>query len=342
VNGIPMPGDRTSNPAPRRRELSLDEYAAGVQAGDVGVLARAVTLIESSLPRHQRMAEQLLTRLLPASGNAIRVGVTGAPGSGKSTFIEALGLHLVGLGRRVAVLAVDPTSGVTGGSILGDKTRMDRLSVDPDAFIRPSPTAGTLGGVTRTTRETMVIVEAAGYDTVIVETVGVGQSEITVAGMVDTFCVLALARTGDSLQGIKRGILELADVVAVNKADGPHRLDAESTAVELADALRLMTPHGQPVAPVIPVSGLESWNLDKLWAEITGHRQALADRGELAAKHQRQQVEWMWSMVDEAVLGRVRHHPEVKRLTAELEAAVTAGECTPTVAARRLLTAAAS
>ena len=322
--------------------IDLDEYEQGVTSGHRAWLGRAITLVESTKPEHQDLAQELLTRLLPAAGGAVRVGVSGAPGAGKSTLIDSLGTYLTGSGHKVAVLAVDPSSTRSGGSILGDKTRMDRLSVDPDAFIRPSPTAGTLGGVTRTTRETMVIVEAAGYDTVIVETVGVGQSEITVAGMVDTFCVLALARTGDSLQGIKRGILELADVVAVNKADGPHRLDAESTAVELADALRLMTPHGQPVAPVIPVSGLESWNLDKLWAEITGHRQALADRGELAAKHQRQQVEWMWSMVDEAVLGRVRHHPEVKRLTAELEAAVTAGECTPTVAARRLLTAAAS
>src|SRR5215207_9815890 len=225
-------------PPPRRRELTVDDYDTGVRTGDVAVLARALTLIESSSPRHQPPAEELLARRLPHTGRSVRVGITGVPGVGKSTFIEALGVHLVGRGRRVAVLAVDPSSGISGGSILGDKTRMARLATNPAAYIRPSPSAGTLGGVARKTRETMLVCEAAGYDVVLVETVGVGQSETVVADMTDCFLALMLPGAGDELQGIKRGLLELVDVIAVNKADGPTRAAAELAAGQYRTALQ--------------------------------------------------------------------------------------------------------
>ena len=231
------------------RRIDLDAYEQGVVAGDRRYLGQAITLVESTHPDHRPLAEELLTRLLPKAIASHRVGITGVPGVGKSTFIDALGTKLTGEGRRVAVLAVDPSSTRTGGSILGDKTRMDRLAVDPGAFIRPSPTSGTLGGVATATREAIVIVEAAGYDVVLVETVGVGQSETTVANLTDTFLVLMLARTGDSLQGIKKGVLELADVVTVNKADGKHRDEARLAARELATALELLYPPGADVDP---------------------------------------------------------------------------------------------
>lgn len=223
-------------------KVDLDSYVKGVLEGKRAQIARAITLVESTRPDHRTAAQQLLTELLQHSGNARRIGISGVPGVGKSTFIDAFGSMLTGLGHRVAVLAVDPSSTRTGGSILGDKTRMERLSVDTAAFVRPSPSAGTLGGVAKATRESMVVMEAAGYDVILVETVGVGQSETAVANMVDTFLLLTLARTGDQLQGIKKGVLELADVIAVNKADGPHERDARGAARELAGALRLMHP----------------------------------------------------------------------------------------------------
>lgn len=222
--------------------IDIDTYVKGVRDGSRAHIARAITLVESTRADHRALAQRLLTELLPYAGNARRVGISGVPGVGKSTFIDALGTMLTGLGHRVAVLAVDPSSTRTGGSILGDKTRMERLAVDPAAFVRPSPTAGTLGGVAKATRETIIVMEAAGYDVVLVETVGVGQSETAVANMVDSFLLLTLARTGDQLQGIKKGVLELADVIAVNKADGPHERDARAAARELAGALRLMHP----------------------------------------------------------------------------------------------------
>src|SRR6478735_1667207 len=248
------------------RRIDLDAYEQGVVAGDRRYLGQAITLVESTHPDHRDLAEELRTRLLPRAAASHRVGITGVPGVGKSTFIDALGTRLTGEGRRVAVLAVDPSSTRTGGSILGDKTRMDRLAVDPAAFIRPSPTAGTLGGVAAATREAIVIVEAAGYDVVLVETVGVGQSETTVANLTDTFLVLMLARTGDSLQGIKKGVLELADVVTVNKADGKHRRDAEGAAAELAAVLHLMAPVDGWSAPVLTCSAIEGERLDDVWA----------------------------------------------------------------------------
>ncbi|WP_267242191.1 methylmalonyl Co-A mutase-associated GTPase MeaB [Streptomyces sp. PR69] len=318
--------------------IDIDSYVKGVREGSRAYVARAVTLVESTRADHRALAQQLLTELLPYAGTARRVGVSGVPGVGKSTFIDALGTMLTGLGHRVAVLAVDPSSSRTGGSILGDKTRMERLSADPAAFVRPSPTSGTLGGVAKATRESIVVMEAAGYDVVLVETVGVGQSETAVAGMVDTFLLLTLARTGDQLQGIKKGVLELADVIAVNKADGPHERDARAAARELAGALRLMHPADAAwTPPVLSCSARESAGLDVLWERVEQHRALLDSTGRLAAKRREQQVEWVWSMVHDELLGRLRAHPGVRDLAPALEQRVRAGELTATLAAEQIL-----
>ncbi|MEU8322275.1 methylmalonyl Co-A mutase-associated GTPase MeaB [Nonomuraea sp. NPDC048881] len=314
------------------RVRSLEDYAQGVRAGSRTWIARAITLVESTRPDHMALAQRLLVELTPLSGRARRVGVSGVPGVGKSTFIDALGTYLTGQGHRVAVLAVDPSSTRTGGSILGDKTRMARLSVDPAAFIRPSPTSGTLGGVTKATREAMVVVEAAGFDVVLVETVGVGQSETAVADMVDTFLLLTLARTGDQLQGIKKGVLELADVIAVNKADGEYELAARKAARELAGALRMLRSDAGP-PPVLTCSGLTGDGLEELWRRILAHQDSL----DLAAKRRRQQVQWTWTLVRDRLLAELRHDPEVAAITAEVEREVLAGELTPVLAADRLL-----
>ncbi|MFB7630123.1 methylmalonyl Co-A mutase-associated GTPase MeaB [Streptomyces sp. NPDC056149] len=333
--------------------IDVDRYAEGVRAGSRAWIARAVTLVESTRADHRAAAQQLLVRLLPHSGAARRVGISGVPGVGKSTFIDALGSLLTGLGHRVAVLAVDPSSSRTGGSILGDKTRMERLSTDPAAFVRPSPTSGTLGGVARATRESIVVMEAAGYDVVLVETVGVGQSETTVANMVDTFLLLTLARTGDQLQGIKKGVLELADLVSVNKADGPHERDARSAARELAGALRLLRPQalhsdragGTPTPdavwtpPVLTCSAREGTGLKTVWERIEQHRTLLESTGALAERRRVQQVDWTWSMVRERLIDLLQEHPDVRRLGPEVERAVRAGEITATLAAERLLAA---
>ena len=311
--------------------------AKGVRAGSTAWVARAITLVESTRADHQADAQRLLVELTPDAGQAQRVGVSGVPGVGKSTFIDSLGSRLTAAGHRVAVLAVDPSSTRSGGSILGDKTRMGRLAADPAAYVRPSPTAGTLGGVTKATREAMVVVEAAGHDVVIVETVGVGQSETAVADMVDTFLLLALARTGDQLQGIKKGVLELADVIAVNKADGPHAADARQAARELSGALRLL--RGSDHAPVLTCSAREGTGLDEVWAAVTGHRQRLVDRGELAERRRRQQVDWMWAMVRAGVLDRLRTAPEVASLAPGVEREVLDGTLTPALGAERLLAA---
>lgn len=312
--------------------------AKGVLGGDRAILARAITLIESRKPAHRGAAQQLLTELQPYAGGAIRVGISGVPGVGKSTFIEALGTRLTAHGHRVAVLAVDPSSTRTKGSILGDKTRMPLLAADDHAFIRPSPSAGTLGGVARRTRETMVLMEAAGYDVVLVETVGVGQSEVTVAGMVDTFLFLTIARTGDQLQGIKKGILELADVVAVNKADGPYERDAKAAARELAGALRLVTPTSEAWRPVVLACSARSGaGLDEVWAKILAHRAALEAAGELLTRRADQQVEWMWAMVRDQLMDRLTGDPAVKARLPELTGKVRAGELTPSLAAQEIL-----
>ncbi|MFF3322575.1 methylmalonyl Co-A mutase-associated GTPase MeaB [Streptomyces sp. NPDC002889] len=321
-------------------KIDIDAYVKGVREGSRAYIARAVTLVESTRPDHRALAQQLLTELLPYAGAARRVGISGVPGVGKSTFIDALGSMLTGLGHRVAVLAVDPSSTRTGGSILGDKTRMERLAVDPAAFVRPSPSAGTLGGVARATRETIIVMEAGGYDVVLVETVGVGQSETTVAGMVDSFLLLSLARTGDQLQGIKKGVLELADVIAVNKADGPHERDARSAARELAGALRLMHPADAAwTPPVLSCSARESTGLDVVWERLEQHRTVLDSTGRLAAKRRDQQIEWTWAMVHDELLDRLRRHPEVRELAPELERQVRDGALTATLAADRILEA---
>ncbi|MER7499596.1 methylmalonyl Co-A mutase-associated GTPase MeaB [Nonomuraea pusilla] len=313
---------------------SLADYADGVRAGSRTWIARAITLVESTRPDHMAMAQRLLVELTPLTGRARRVGVSGVPGVGKSTFIDALGTLLTGRGHRVAVLAVDPSSTRTGGSILGDKTRMARLSVDPAAFIRPSPTSGTLGGVAKATREAMVVVEAAGFDVVLVETVGVGQSETAVADMVDTFLLLALARTGDQLQGIKKGVLELADVIAVNKADGEHELAARKAARELAGALRMLRSDSVP-PPVLTCSGLTGRGLEELWEQVLAHQESL----DLPAKRRRQQVGWTWTLVRDRLLAELNHDPAVAAVREEVEREVLTGELTPSLAADRLLAA---
>lgn len=322
------------------RAVDVAEYTRGVLDGNRGVLAKAITLVESTRAEHRAKAQELLVELLPKSGDAIRVGITGVPGVGKSTFIDALGTMLTEQGHRVAVLAVDPSSTRTGGSILGDKTRMQRLSVNEKAFIRPSPTSGTLGGVAQATRETIVLVEAAGFDVVLVETVGVGQSEVAVANMTDCSLFLTLARTGDQLQGIKKGILELADVIAVNKADGEHELDARKAARELAGALKLLRP---PDAlwhpPVLTCSGLTGTGLDELWSRVLEHRRTLTDAGELEERRRRQQVDWTWMMVRDELWRQVRESTAVRSLTPSLEEKVRLGELTATLAAEQVLKA---
>jgi LAO/AO transport system kinase len=326
--------------APRRRDLSVDEYFQGVRARDIAILARALTLIESNLPRHLLLAEQLLTRLLPYTGGAIRVGISGAPGVGKSTFVESLGRQLVARGAHLAVLAVDPSSGVTGGSILGDKTRMPRLAAEPNAFIRPSPAAGTLGGVARKTRETALVCEAAGFDVVLIETVGVGQSETMVADMTDCFLALMLPGAGDELQGIKRGLLELADVIAVNKADGTTRAAAEVAARQYSFALQSLAGRDGAAPPrVLTCSALRDQGVMAVWQAIEDRYAQRKDSGELDQRRQRQRLRWLWSMVDDRLREAVRTHPAVEAIRAQLELDVMAGTLPPEVAARQILKA---
>jgi LAO/AO transport system kinase len=311
---------------------------AGVRANDRATLGRAITLIESHKPEHRRLAQDLLQALLPDTGRAHRIGITGVPGVGKSTTIDQLGLNLVDAGHKVAVLAVDPTSKRTGGSILGDKTRMNRLATHANAFIRPSPTSGTLGGVAARTRETMALVEAAGFDIVIVETVGVGQSETTVAEMVDFFLVLLLAGAGDDLQGIKKGVIEIADMIAINKADGDNAARASRAAADYSHALHILTPassNWQP--PVLTISGLANLGLDALWAQIEQHREKLSRSGEFAARRQSQAVTWMHEMLSDRLLGQLRSNPRVAASLPGLEADVRAGRLLPGRAVDQLL-----
>lgn len=317
---------------------SVKALAEAVRSGDRTQLSRAITLLESTRPDQRERAQQLLLELLPSSGQSLHVGITGVPGSGKSTTIEALGMLLIEQGHRVAVLAVDPSSTRSGGSILGDKTRMARLAVHPDAYVRPSPTSGTLGGVAKATRESIVVLEAAGFDVILVETVGVGQSEVAVSNMVDCFVYLTLARTGDQLQGIKKGVLELADIVVVNKADGEHVADARSAARELAMAIRLIYPREtlwRP--PVLTMSALEGTGLQELWDTVLRHREVLTEAGEFEANRRKQQVDWMWSMVRDTVLDRVLSNRSVRDIRAEVERQVRDGELTAALGAQRIL-----
>jgi LAO/AO transport system kinase len=317
----------------------VDEYFAGVRAGEIVILARALTLIESSSPRHQPLAEELLTRLLPHTGGAIRVGITGVPGVGKSTFIDALGLDLVRRGLRVAVLAVDPSSGVSGGSILGDKTRMPRLALEAAAYIRPSPSACTLGGVARKTRESMLVCEAAGYQVVLIETVGAGQSETAVAHMTDCFLALMLPGAGDELQGIKRGLLELVDVIAVNKADGPTQAAAELAAQQYELALQSLACRQEDAPAVLTCSALHNKGVDAVWDAVQRRHDQLAVSGTLSQRRRRQNLRWLWALVEDQLLHAVHTSPAVTAIRQDLERDVLAGTIPAAAAARRILEA---
>jgi LAO/AO transport system kinase len=321
--------------------VDVAELAADIGIGKRAAISRAITLVESRRDDHRAEARELLGLLSEdaTSSGAVRIGISGVPGVGKSTFIEALGMYLIEEGHRVGVLAVDPSSVRTGGSVLGDKTRMSRLAVDPDAFIRPSPSAGTLGGVARATSQATTVLEAAGFDVILVETVGVGQSEITVAGMVDTFLFLTIARTGDQLQGIKKGILEIADVVAVNKADGDRAQEAEATAKELAGALRLVHAGSQGwVPPVLTCSALEGGGIDTVWSRVIGHREFLGSKG-LREKRAQQQLDFTWALVRDELDQRLRNDPTVASVRAEIREAVLSGEMPAATAADRILEA---
>lgn len=328
----------TTAPPPRSGRLALDQYVEGIQRGDRAVLGRAITLVESNRAEHAAEARQLLEAVLPLTGRAHRIGITGVPGVGKSTTIDQLGMNLVDAGHKVAVLAVDPTSSRTGGSILGDKTRMNRLSQSPQAFIRPSPTSGTLGGVARKTRETMALCEAAGFDVVIVETVGVGQSETTVADMVDIFIVLLLAGGGDDLQGIKKGVIELADIVCINKADGDNRDRATRAAADYQNALHILTPLTPEWSPpVLTVSGLTNAGLDKLWAKIVEHREKLSATGAFHRRRSDQAVRWMRAMIEAELMAALKANKRVAARLPALEAAVHDGKTTPSAAVAELM-----
>jgi len=313
-------------------------YVDGVLDGNRRILAKTITLIESAHPVHRRLGRTVVDQLLPHTGTSVRLGITGVPGVGKSTFIESFGMMLVERGHQVAVLAVDPSSSRSGGSILADKTRMERLSVSPGAFIRPSPSGGTLGGVARMTRESLLVCEAAGFDVVIVETVGVGQSETTVASMVDFFLVLMLAGAGDELQGIKKGVLELADAVTINKADGDNVEKAEKARRSYELALHLLnpaTPTWSP--PVLTCSALAMTGIDRIWETIQDYRQRMAATGELEEKRRRQAVAWMWSRIEDGLKERFFNDTRVKSQLSRVKAAVARGDLSPTAGADTLL-----
>ena len=307
--------------------------ARRIRDGDRATLARAITLIESKRADHRKAAQRLVQDLLPHTGNAIRVGITGAPGVGKSTTIDTLGTHLTAKGHKVAVLAVDPSSTRTGGSILGDKTRMAKLAIDPNAFVRPSPSSGTLGGVAGKTRETMLLCEAAGYDVILVETVGIGQSETVVADMSDFFLALMLPGAGDELQGIKKGVVELADMIAVNKADGDNVKRARSAAAEYRAALHILTPRSRNwTPPVVTYSGLTGDGVPELWAQVLMHNERLGKSGELSELRRKQQVKWLWSMLEDRVFSKLRTDAGLRAKVPQLEAAVADGTLSPTLA----------
>lgn len=321
-----------------RREPDIAMLAEGVRAGRRDLLARAITLIESRAPRHREPAQQVLARVLEATGQSVRIGITGVPGVGKSTFIEALGLYLCEQGHRVAVLAIDPSSSITRGSILGDKTRMERLGRHPRAYIRPSPAAGTLGGVARRSRETMLLCEAAGFDVILVETVGVGQSETTVRGMVDFFLLLMLANAGDELQGIKKGIIELADALMINKADGDNQLAAQAARVEYARALHYLTSATEGWTPeVLTCSALQGQGIEALWALIERFRAQGDTSGSWAGRRRQQALDWMQAAIENELLDRFIAHTQVRAQRPAIEQAVLTGTLPPTLAAHQLL-----
>jgi len=341
-DGMPGVAGNSQNRLPlsaRRRSLDVEEYVGGVRSGDRVVLGRTITLVESNAPAHVASARQVLTKLLPFTGNSLRIGITGVPGAGKSTFIEALGCHLTAAGHRVAVLAIDPSSSITRGSVLGDKTRMERLARDPHCFIRPSPSGGTLGGVTRKTRESMLVCEAAGYDVILVETVGVGQSEIAVRSMVDFFLLLLITGAGDDLQGIKKGVMELADAVVINKADGDNRLRAEALRADPARALHFFPPATEGWAtPVLTCSALHGDGIAEVWHAAEEFRAAMTERGSLQQRRNIQMLDWMRSMIDERLRALFATDPEIQKVLPSIESAVASGSMTVAHAAEQLLT----
>jgi LAO/AO transport system kinase len=317
--------------------LDIARLANGIRAGDRAVLARGITLIESRRADHQKAARELVQALLPQTGGAARIGITGVPGVGKSTTVDALGTYLIAEGRKVAVLAVDPSSTRSGGSILADKTRMPRLAANANAFVRPSPASGTLGGVADKTRECMLLCEAAGFDIVLVETVGTGQSETVVADMTDFFLVLMLPGAGDELQGLKKGVIELADMLAVNKADGDNVARAKAAAAEYRAALQIIdkgSPHWSP--PVVIYSALTGDGVAALWQKILEHRDAMTRTGELAARRRTQQVRWLWTMLEERMLARLKSDPALRQKLPRLEQAVAEGRIAPAIAVEEL------
>jgi LAO/AO transport system kinase len=317
---------------------NISKLADGVRAGKLRPLAKAITLIESRNPDHSADAADLLDSLLPDSGNAIRIGISGVPGAGKSTFIEALGMHLIQQGHKVAILAVDPTSQLSGGSILGDKTRMEELAREQNAFIRPSPSGDTLGGVARKTRETMLLCEAAGFDVIIVETVGVGQSEVTVASMVDFFLLLQLPNAGDELQGIKKGVMEVADAILVNKAEGDNRPKAELARQQYENALHLFKPKSPNwIVPAMLCSALHNQGIAELWQTVVKFKETMQQSGELAKKRQLQANDWMWTLVMDDLKELFMRDKHVAAMLDQVQAGVSQGITTPGAAARRLL-----
>jgi LAO/AO transport system kinase len=319
------------------RNVPPSDLVSGIRSGDRAMLARAITLIESKRSDHRKTAHHLVQELLPLTGKAVRLGITGAPGAGKSTTIDVLGTYLTGKGHKVAVLAVDPSSTRTGGSILGDKTRMAQLAIDPHAFVRPSPSSGTLGGVAAKTRETMLLCEASGYDVVMVETVGIGQSETAVADMTDFFLVLMLPGAGDELQGLKKGIVELADMIAVNKADGDNIERARLAAADYRAALNILTPQSSNWAPpVITYSALTQKGIDELWAQVLAHKKKMTGSGELDTRRREQQVKWMWTMLEERLTARLRSDASVRTKLRQAEAQVAAGKLAPTLAVEEI------
>ncbi len=326
------------DPASQRRRLTAADYIAGILGGDRSILAQAITLVESRAANHEALAQEVLAGIMPHTGESVRVGITGVPGVGKSTFIEALGTRLCDAGHRLAVLAVDPSSSVTRGSILGDKTRMEELSRREEAFIRPSPTAGTLGGVTRRSRETILLCEAAGFDVIFVETVGVGQSETVVRSMVDFFLLLLLAGAGDELQGIKKGVIELADALVINKADGDNLMPAKRARAEYAQALHYLAPATEGwQTRALTCSALTGDGVDEVWQVVEGFVSAAREAGTFEARRRDQALQWVRTMVEERLVARFSGHPGVQAVRSEVEEAVLEGRLPPSVAVERLL-----